>query len=338
MPDVEQVYIYDASLPEPLCDKSELFNVGETKYPDIRENYIQQRDRFWTEDEIDFSGDYSSWLTFDEGTRFFVEQTLAYFANSDNIVLKNVATNFMKEITATPVIQALGFQVMMEGIHSDTYTNCITAVEPDVEKADRLLNSIDTNPIVKPKLDWCLKWLSSDKPLGQRLIAWGLVEGVFFSSSFASLIWIRKFKNGAIPGICFANEKIIPDESLHVELGSLIYKHIVNRVPESVVIAMTKEAVALEQEFTTSALPVSLIGMDSEKMCRYIELQTDVVLGLFGYSPIYKGGNPFDWMIDIGLQGKTSFFEKRVSDYMQVKKETSLLTTTLTNLGDDIPE
>ncbi len=304
------------------------------QHQDVWDLYKMQKRKHWTVEEINFGDDYKCWqlLTLEE--QDFVSVTLAFFANSDNLVIENLHTRFRTEMTWPESQAFFTAQADMEMIHVETYNRCIDTVIRDPQKKKALFEAVKCNPIVKPKLDWTKKWIESNEHLGTRLLAFTLVEGVFFSSSFAAMFWLRKQKN--VPGICFANEKIVEDEALHVLHGALSYRKIVNKMKLEDIYNMVKEAVAIEHEFVENALPVKLVGMNSKEMKQYVCFQADIVLELVGVPKLYNVPLPFEWMIGIGLVGKSNFFEKRVGEYDLIGNESEIRTIQFKSLGNTL--
>lgn len=281
---------------------------------DIWEYYKKAQASFWTAEEIDLSQDQKDWNNLKEGEQHFIKHVLAFFAASDGIVNENLGVNFMQEVQSAEARCFYGFQIMMENIHSETYSLLIdTYIKDGVEK-DRLFNALETVPCVKKKGEWALKWINSDN-FAERLVAFAAVEGIFFSGSFCSLFWLKK--RGLMPGLTFSNELISRDEGLHCDFACLLYSKLVNKLTEQRIHEIITDAVQIEQEFVTSALPVSLIGMNAKTMSQYIEFVADRLLISLGYGKIYNSTNPFDFMEMISIQGKTNFFEKKVAEYQK---------------------
>ncbi|GAB2527805.1 ribonucleoside-diphosphate reductase small subunit [Rufibacter soli] len=276
--------------------------------------YKQAEASFWTAEEIDLSQDNKDWEKLNDGERHFISHVLAFFAASDGIVNENLAINFMQEVQMPEARCFYGFQIMMENIHSETYSLLIDTYIKDPQEKDRLFNALETVPCVKKKGEWALKWINSEN-FTERLIAFAAVEGIFFSGSFCSIFWMKK--RGLMPGLTFSNELISRDEGLHCDFACLLYSMLQNKLPEDRVHSIIRDAVAIEQEFVTDALPVDLIGMNAKLMSQYIEFVADRLLVSLGCSKIYNSTNPFDFMELISLQGKTNFFEKRVAEYQK---------------------
>lgn len=303
-------------LPEPLLvEDPNRFVLFPIKHDDIWKFYKQSQASFWTAEEIDLQQDLSDWKKLNDGERHFISHVLAFFAASDGIVNENLANNFLKEVQYAEAKCFYGFQIMMENIHSETYSLLIDTYIQDPKEKDRLLRAIETIDCVKKKADWALKWIESPNFV-ERLISFAAVEGIFFSGSFCSIFWLKK--RGLMPGLSFSNELISRDEGLHCDFACLLYAdHIKNKISQARIYEIILHAVEIEKEFVTVALPVSLIGMNAELMCQYIEFVADRLLVSLGCQKHYNATNPFDFMEMISLQGKTNFFEKRVAEYQK---------------------
>ena len=297
-----------------LEDNNERFVLFPIKYPRIWEMYKKHEASFWTAEEIDLSHDQKDWDNMNDGERYFITNVLAFFAASDGIVNENLAVNFMKEVQLPEARCFYGFQIMMENIHSETYSLLIDTYIKDTHEKNRLFNAIETVPCVKKKAEWAMRWIGKGS-FAERLIAFAAVEGIFFSGSFCSIFWLKK--RGLMPGLSFSNELISRDEGLHCDFACLLYEMLDNKLSKETVIAMIRDAVEIEQEFVCTALPVDLIGMNSKMMSQYIEFVADRLLVALGQQRIYNVTNPFDFMEMISLQGKTNFFEKRVGEYQK---------------------
>lgn len=296
-----------------LEENKERFVLLPIKHPEVWEMYKKHVQSFWTAEEIDLHPDLSDWenkLTNDE--RHFIKHVLAFFAASDGIVNENLAVNFMSEVQIPEARCFYGFQIMMENIHSETYALLIDSYIKDPAEKKYLFNAIETVPCVKKKADWALRWIEHGS-FAERLIAFAAVEGIFFSGSFCSIFWLKK--RGLMPGLSFSNELISRDEGLHCDFACLLYSMLETKLSKERVLEIITDAVKNEHEFVTDALPVSLIGMNAKLMCQYIEFVADRLLMSLGLNKIYNSTNPFDFMEMISLQGKTNFFEKRVSEY-----------------------
>ncbi|WP_073851517.1 ribonucleoside-diphosphate reductase small subunit [Pontibacter flavimaris] len=284
------------------------------QHDEVWQMYKKAEASFWTAEEIDLSQDLKDWENLNDGERHFISHVLAFFAASDGIVNENLAVNFMNEVQIPEARCFYGFQIMMENIHAETYSLLIDTYVKKQSEKDFLFNALETVPAVKKKGEWALRWIESEN-FTERLIAFAAVEGIFFSGSFCSIFWMKK--RGLMPGLTFSNELISRDEGLHCDFACLLYRMLVNKLPEERVHDIIKDAVMIEQEFVTDALPVDLIGMNAKLMSQYIEFVADRLLGELGYSKIYNSTNPFDFMEMISLQGKTNFFEKRVGEYQK---------------------
>lgn len=298
-----------------LQDNANRFVLFPIQHNDIWEFYKKAEASFWTAEEIDLSQDLKDWNNLNDGERHFISHVLAFFAASDGIVNENLAEHFVAEVQYTEAKFFYGFQIAMENIHSETYSLLIDTYVKDPAEKDKLFNAIDTMDCVKKKADWALRWIDEGN-FQERLIAFAAVEGIFFSGSFCSIFWLKK--RGLMPGLSFSNELISRDEGLHCDFACLLYNnHVENKLPEDTVIKIIEDAVAIEKEFVTDALPVNLIGMNADLMCQYIEFVADRLLDELIGKRIYNSSNPFDFMEMISLQGKTNFFEKRVGDYQK---------------------
>ena len=298
-----------------LVEDPNRFVLFPIKHDDIWQFYKKSEASFWTAEEIDLQQDLTDWQKMNDGERHFISHVLAFFAASDGIVNENLANNFLKEVQYAEAKCFYGFQIMMENIHSETYSLLIDTYIKDPVEKDKLLRAIETIDCVKKKAEWALKWIESDNFV-ERLIAFAAVEGIFFSGSFCSIFWLKK--RGLMPGLTFSNELISRDEGLHCDFACHLYAdHIVNKISQDKINDIITNAVEIEKEFVTSALPVSLIGMNAELMCQYIEFVADRLLVSLGCKKVYNASNPFDFMELISLQGKTNFFEKRVAEYQK---------------------
>ena len=275
--------------------------------------YKQAVASFWTPEEIPFSTDLEHWerLTADE--QHFIKQILAFFAGSDGIVQENLASRFQREVQSPVVKLFYSFQNAMEGIHSETYSLLIDTLVKDKDEQLHLFQAIDTIPCIQKKANWALKWIDSEEDFSKRLVAFAAVEGIFFSGAFCAIYWLKK--RGLMPGLTFSNELISRDEGLHTLFAVAFYETIGSPLAQEDIKTIITEAVAIEQEFITEALPCSLIGMNAKLMKQYIEFVADRLLVQLGNEKVYKVTNPFDFMDLISLEGKTNFFEKKVSEY-----------------------
>lgn len=299
-----------------LQENKDRFVIFPIQHNDLWEWYKKQQACFWTAEEIDLHSDLNDWntkLTDDE--RYFIKHILAFFAASDGIVNENLAENFVNEVQYSEAKFFYGFQIMMENIHSETYSLLIDTYVKDETEKNGLFNAIETFPAIKKKADWALKWIESPS-FAERLIAFAAVEGIFFSGSFCAIFWLKK--RGIMPGLTFSNELISRDEGMHCDFAVHLHEnHLVNKVPKERIKEIIVDALNIEREFITESLPVSLIGMNANLMTQYLEFVTDSLLDDLGCDKVYNTANPFDFMEMISLQGKTNFFEKRVGDYQK---------------------
>lgn len=248
--------------------------------------------------------------------RYFISHVLAFFAASDGIVNENLLERFSGEVQVPEARCFYGFQIMMENIHSEMYSLLIDTYIKDQKQKQYLFDAIDTIPCIRKKAEWALRWISDrESTFAQRLVAFAAIEGIFFSGSFASIFWLKK--RGLMPGLTFSNELISRDEGMHTDFACLLLSHLNNRPSKELIQSIIVEAVAIEQEFLTEALPVALLGMNHNLMKQYIEFVADRLLVSMGNPKYYKVSNPFDFMENISLAGKTNFFEKRVGDYQK---------------------
>ena len=289
--------------------------------------YKKAEASFWTAEELDLAHDHNDWHKMSANERHFVSHILAFFAASDGIVNENLAMNFSSEVQSAEARCFYGFQIAIENIHSEVYSLLIDTYVRDQAEKTKLLSAIETVPCVQKKANWALKWCNRDHAsFAERIVAFAAVEGIFFSGSFCAIFWLKK--RGMMPGLAFSNELISRDEGMHCDFACLLYKKLVNKLPDSRIHEIIGNAVEMEQEFVRDALPVELIGMNSRLMSQYIEFCADRLLVELGVAKLYNSTNPFDWMEMISLQGKTNFFEKRVSEYSKcgVGEDTSKQT------------
>ncbi|KAI9033696.1 ribonucleoside-diphosphate reductase small chain [Phycomyces nitens] len=301
---------------EILKENPRRFCLFPIKYHEIWQFYKKAEASFWTAEEIDLSKDQNDWdnkMNADE--RYFISRVLAFFASSDGIVNENLVQNFSDEVKIAEAKCFYGFQIMIENIHAETYSLLIDTYIKDPVEKELLFDAMQQIPCIKRKADWAFRWLSADCPFAERLVAFAAVEGIFFSGAFASIFWLKK--RGLMPGLTFSNELICRDEGLHTDFACLLFGHIKRQPSAERVKEIISDAVVIEQEFLTDALPCNLIGMNSKLMCQYIEFVADRLMVALGFDKIYNSTNPFDFMDMISLQGKTNFFEKRVSDYQR---------------------
>lgn len=289
------------------------FTTFPIRYPDLWALYKKAVGSFWTVEEIDLSSDLKDWDKLNNDERHFIKMVLAFFAASDGIVFENLSLNFTEDVQIPEARSFYAYQGFNESIHGETYSLMIDKLVRDPVEKQGLFKAIETVPAVRRKAEWAMKWLDSSAPFAQRLVAFACVEGIFFSGSFCAIFWLKK--RGLMPGLSFSNELISRDEGLHQEFAVTLYSNLKTKLQGSEIYDIVREAVLIEREFITEALPCKLIGMDSGEMSRYIEFVADRILAQLGLEPMYRSSNPFDWMETISLEGKTNFFEKRVGDY-----------------------
>ena len=290
------------------------------KYQDIWKMYKDQEKAFWTAEEIDFSGDLPDWNKLTNNEKEFIENILAFFAGSDGIIFENININFSAEIEIPEARCCYGFQAMMENIHSECYSLMIDTYIQDSKRKEELFNAIEKLPGVRKKAMWACKWFNQDIPLGKRLIAFAIVEGIFFAGSFCAIFWLKHVKQLMVKALTKSNELIARDESLHTDYSVLLYSYIVNKLSETEVHELFKEAIEIEIEFITESIKCNMIGMNSSEMIKYIKFTADRLLTQLGYSIIYNEDCPFPFMNSSSLDGKTNFFEVRVTEYNNSKQ------------------
>ncbi|KAJ2906755.1 hypothetical protein MKZ38_010746 [Zalerion maritima] len=303
---------------EPLLQENpNRFVLFPIKYHEIWQFYKKAEASFWTAEEIDLSKDLHDWNNrLNEDEKYFITHILAFFAASDGIVNENLVERFSGEVQIPEARCFYGFQIMMENIHSETYSLLIDTYVKDPKERDHLFHAIDTIPSIRKKADWAITWINDrESTFAQRLVAFAAVEGIFFSGAFASIFWLKK--RGLMPGLTFSNELISRDEGLHTDFACLLFSHLRNRPSKKLIRDIITDAVTIEQEFLTESLPCALLGMNADLMKQYIEFVADRLLLSLGNDKVYKSSNPFDFMENISLGGKTNFFEKRVGDYQK---------------------
>jgi ribonucleotide reductase beta subunit family protein with ferritin-like domain len=300
---------------EPLLEENpNRFVLFPIEHHDVWGMYKKMFDCMWRAEEIDFSKDMAHWEKLSEKEQHFIKMILAFFAASDGIVLENLGMRFLSEVQLPEARAAYGFQLMMENVHSESYSLLIdTYIKDDAEKK-KLFEAIDNFPCIKKKADWAIKWIQDNRSsFAARLIAFACVEGIFFSGAFCSIYWLKK--RGLMPGLTFSNELISRDEGMHTDLAVMLFNKLNKKLNKTKIKEIVREAVAIEKEFICEALPCKLIGMNSKLMSQYIEFVADRLLVQLGCTKEFKSENPFDFMEMISLEGKTNFFEKRVSEY-----------------------
>jgi ribonucleoside-diphosphate reductase subunit M2 len=293
--------------------------------------YKKQMDCFWRAEELDLSKDLTHWETLTADEKYFISMILAFFAASDGIVLENLASRFMNDVQLAEARAFYGFQIMMENVHSESYSLLIETYIKDKEEKMKLFNAITNYPCIKKKADWAQKWIHDNRSsFATRLVAFACVEGIFFSGAFCSIFWLKK--RGLMPGLTFSNELISRDEALHCEFAILLYSKLQKKIEKNRINEIIKEAVDIETEFICEALPCKLIGMNSEMMIQYIKFVADRLVVQLGYKKIYNVVNPFEFMELISLESKTSFFERRNDAYALANKS---ITEDIFELNDN---
>ena len=296
-----------------LIENPNRFVIFPIQHHDLWQHYKKQQACIWTAEEIDLEQDLSDWKKLSDNEKHFIKHVLAFFAASDGIVNENLAENFLSEVQYPEAKFFYGFQVMMENVHSETYSLLIETYVSDQDEKNKLFRAMETLDCVRKKAEWALKWIDKGN-FAQRLIAFAAVEGIFFSGSFCSIFWLKD--RGLMPGLAFSNELISRDEGLHCDFACHLYNnHLVNKLPQDEVIEIIKDAVEIEKEFVTDALPVSLLGMNASQMQTYIEFVADRLLSDLNCPKQYNVKNPFDFMEKISVDTKTNFFEGRVGEY-----------------------
>ena len=304
-----------------LKENPNRFVILPIKHDDIWRFYKDQQACIWTAEEIDLAQDLDDWKNLTDDERYFIKHVLAFFAASDGIVNENIAENFLSEVQYPEAKFFYGFQIMMENIHSETYSLLIDTYISDPKEKDYLFNALEHIPCVTKKASWALRWIENGT-FQERLIAFAAVEGIFFSGSFCSIFWLKK--RGLMPGLTFSNELISRDEGMHCDFACLLYnQYVVKKLDKQVLEQIIISAVEIEKEFVGDAIPVRLIGMNADMMKQYIEFVADRLLIALGNDKVYNVENPFPWMDMISLQGKTNFFEKRVGDYQKAGVKTT---------------
>jgi ribonucleotide reductase beta subunit family protein with ferritin-like domain len=292
------------------------------RHDDIWQMYTKHVDCFWRPEEVDLSRDMVDWERLSGEERHFIKMVLAFFAASDGIVTENLASRFMSEVQLSEARAFYGFQIAMENIHSHTYSLLIDTYITDSEEKSRLFGAIENYPCIRKKADWAKKWIENGRvSFATRLVGFACVEGIFFSSSFAAIYWMKK--RGLMPGLTFSNELISRDEALHTEFAVLLYSKLVKKLSEKQITKIVKDAVAIEIEFITEAIPCKMIGMNEGLMKQYIEFVADRLLLQLGCNKVYDSTNPFDFMELISIESKVNFFEKRLAEYAMANKDTT---------------
>ena len=305
---------------EPLLkDDDNRYVMFPIKDIDIWQMYKKQEDLFWRAEEIDLSKDMKHWDNLNADEKHFISMILAFFAASDGIVLENLGSRFMSEIQLAEARAFYGLQIAMENIHSITYSTLIDTYIKDKTQKHKLFNALNEYPCIKKKGDWAIKWIQDKRSsFATRLVAFAVVEGIFFSGAFCSIFWLKK--RGIMPGLCFSNELISRDEALHTEFAVLLHSKLERPLKKQKIEEIIREAVDIEIDFINNALPCRLIGMNGMLMQQYIEFVADRLSVQLGGDKIYGSSMPFEWMETISIETKTNFFEARVAEYSLATK------------------
>ena len=297
-----------------LRDSSDRYTLFPIQYDDIYQMYKRQVDSFWRPEEVDLSRDLNDWAKLTDDERHFISMTLAFFAGSDGLVMENISMRFLNDVKVAEARSFYAFQSAMESIHSEMYSILIETYIKDTAEKNKLFKAIDNFPCITTKARWAEKWIGDDDAsFASRLLAFACVEGIFFSSSFASIYWIKK--RGLMPGLTLSNEFISRDEALHTEFAILLYSKLNNKVSKARATEIIRDATEIEKSFITDSLPCRLIGMNSKLMTQYVEFVADRLCVQLGYDKIYGSHNPFDFMELISVETKTNFFERTNSEY-----------------------
>lgn len=286
---------------------------------DIWKMYKKQIDCFWRTEEIDFSKDLTDWAKLTADEKYFISMVLGFFAASDGIIVENLAVRFMSDVQLAEARAFYGFQIAMENIHSETYSVMIDTFIKDKAEQTKMFQAVQNFPCIAKKAAWAKKWITDNRSsFAARLVAFAVVEGIFFSSSFAAIYWIKK--RGLMPGLTLSNEFISRDEAMHCEFAVLLYNKLLKKLSKKRIYEIVKEAVEIEKEFITEAIPCRLIGMNTKLMQQYIEFVADRMLLQLGYDKVYNSANPFDFMELISIESKVNFFERTNSEYALANK------------------
>ena len=325
--DTSKIYDTDEILLKKNKNRFVLFPI---KYNDIYEEYKKAESTFWTINEIDLSKDINDWDKLNNNEKYFIKNIIGFFAGSDGIIIENLALRFLNEIEIPEARSFYSYQIFNENIHSETYSLLIDTYIKDNEEKNKIFNSIENIPCIAKKASWAYKWIQNNEVnFATRLIAFAIVEGIFFSGSFCAIYWLKK--RGLMPGLTFSNELISKDEGMHCHFACLLYSYIKNKLKKEIVHEIFKEAVEIEKEFITESIPCNMIGMNSIMMKQYIEFVSDRLLVQLGYSKIWNTENPFDFMELISLRPKSNFFELRVGEYAKSTISENSDTFTLDN-------
>ena len=306
-------------LQEPiLIEDNTRFTQLPLKYPELQKAYLDHESKFWTAAEIDYTSDKEDWKKLNDDEKHFIMMILAFFAGADGVVLENLVCNFVNEVKIPEARNFYTFQAMIENVHAMTYANLLDTFVECEEMKSKLFNAIDTIPCVSQKANWAMKYMNNDLPFEERLVAFAVVEGLFFSASFCAIFWLksRGIMTKALGG---SNELIARDEGLHTDFAIMLHGYLNNKCSQEKVYDIIKDAIVIEKEFICNSIKCDLIGMNSCLMKQYIEFVADRLVVKLGYEPLYNVENPFDFMNRINIDSKTNFFEKRNTDYQHAK-------------------
>lgn len=322
------------SLEPILQENPNRFVLFPIKHEQIWKMYKDSLSCFWVVEEVSLSDDLVDWAKLNDDERHFIKHVLAFFAASDGIVLENILGRFSTDVQIPEARAVYAFQGMIETVHSEMYSLLIDTYISDETEKSKLFNALSTFPCIQKKAEWALKWISDDESnFATRLVAFAAVEGIFFSGSFCSIYWLKE--KGVMPGLTFSNELISRDEGMHTDFACLLYSMLQEKLSQTELHAIIQEAVEIEKEFITDALPCSLLGMNKEMMSQYIEYVSDRLIVQLGYSKLYNATNPFDWMEMISIKTKTNFFEKRVAEYRKANITTDADADDANDFGID---
>ena len=311
---------------EPILEESlGRFTMFPVQYDSVWKMYKQSVASFWVPEELDFAQDIKDFAKLKPDEQRFIKMILAFFAGADGIVIENLAARFLREVQIPELRAFYAFQIAIENIHSETYSLMIKTLVQDPSEAGKLFRAIEDIPCIQAKADWARKWICSDtSTFAMRLVAFAVVEGIFFSGAFCSIFWLKK--RGLMPGLSTANAFIARDEAKHTELAVHVYRDLLaNKLDEDQVSEIVCDAVNVETDFICDSLPCAMIGINADSMMQYIKFVADWLMVSLGHKKIYSAENPFSFMEQISLQGKSNFFELRESSYQKSNVMSSLV-------------
>jgi ribonucleotide reductase beta subunit family protein with ferritin-like domain len=301
---------------EPILDENNRrYTMFPIQYHSIWKLYKEQLSSFWKAEEVDFSQDYDDFLKLNDNEQLYIKRVLAFFAASDGIVNFNLSKRFLNDIKIMEALTCYGYQMMIENVHSETYSLMLDNIVRDPHEKEMMFNAIKTIESIKMMGDWAFKWIESDLSFAHRVVAFAVIEGLFFSSSFLAIFWIKNYKGAILNGLTTSNEFIARDEGQHVQFACELYRLLNHKLTSDEVYEIVDDGLKISKIFTTDALPVRLIGMNSESVCDYLEYVADCLLVGLGYNKKYNKANPFEFMKNIGMQSKNNFFEMRGTSY-----------------------